>query len=217
MDNFGPAGEFLRISEHYRRMTDEELLAIARESSELTPDAQQALANELSQRRLKIPPEEPPAPRYPVPAADPNNPSPYDEDRQLVTICTVWSLSDALQVQALLDRAGIPFYMGREMATGVDAVTSNFADGVNVQVMSIGWPWARTAMQNYEPKNDPTPREISEPDATPVRCPKCHSEEVIFEELVPAGVADQSSPKYRWTCDSCGHEWEDDGGVVQET
>ena|SRR5579864_2080098 len=215
MDNLGPAGEFLRISEHYRRMSDEELLAIARENSDLTTYAQQALANELSQRRLKVPPDEPPAPRYPVPAADPDNPSSYDEDRQLVTICTVWSLSDALQVQTLLDRAGIPFYMGKEMATAVDAVTSNFADGVGVAIMNVGLPWARQAMQNYEPKNDPTLKEPPETDATPVRCPKCHSEEVIFEELIEAGAVSTSSPKFKWTCDSCGHEWEDDG-VVEE-
>jgi hypothetical protein len=213
MDNLGPAGEFLRVSEHYRRMTDEELLAIAREDADLTPDAQQALANELSQRQLKIPPEEPPPPRYPVPVADPDNPRSYDEDRQLVTICTVWSLSDAAQVQTLLDRAGIPFFMGKEMATGVDAVTSNFADGVNVGIMNIGLPWARQAMQNYEPKDDPTPKESPETDATPVRCPKCHSEEIIFEEMVETGAVSQSAPKYKWTCDSCGHEWEDDGVV----
>jgi hypothetical protein len=39
-----------------------------------------------------------------------------------VEICTVWSLSDGLQLQTLLDRAGIPFFMGPEKATGVEAV-----------------------------------------------------------------------------------------------
>jgi hypothetical protein len=30
--------------------------------------------------------------------------------------------------------------MGPESATGVDAVTSNFADGVSVEAMSVGMP-----------------------------------------------------------------------------
>jgi hypothetical protein len=37
-----------------------------------------------------------------------------------VEICTVWSLSDALQLQTLLDRAGIPFFMGPEKATAME-------------------------------------------------------------------------------------------------
>ena len=54
MDSFDSAGqEFLRISERYRQMSDEELLVLIPQSSELTPFAQQALANEVRQRGLK--------------------------------------------------------------------------------------------------------------------------------------------------------------------
>jgi DNA-directed RNA polymerase subunit M/transcription elongation factor TFIIS len=213
MENLSPAGEFLRISKHYRRMTDDELLALARQTTELTPIAQEALANAISERRLKVEPEEPPAPAKPTPKRGPAEPDPYDEDRQLVELCTVWSLADALQVQNLLDIAGIPFFMGQEKATSVDRVTSRFSDGVSVQVMSIGLPWARIAMEDYTPRNNPPPESTQEPDAPRVRCPKCHSAEVIFEQLVrsPDAAASPSLPKYRWICDSCGHEWEDDG------
>ena len=48
MDTFDPAGvEFLRISERYRQMSDEGVLVLMPQSSELTPFAQQALANEV--------------------------------------------------------------------------------------------------------------------------------------------------------------------------
>jgi hypothetical protein len=175
MEALDPAAEWLRVSEHYRQMSDNELVVLARQSSELTDVAQQALAHEISQRRLKLQPEESPAPPNPSPPPD----SSYSEDRELVEICTVWSLSDALQLQTLLDRAGIPFFMGPEKATGIDAVTSNFVDGVSVQVMRIGLPRTHQALRDYTPANEPGPKQEEELSDLPVRCPKCHSTEVI--------------------------------------
>jgi DNA-directed RNA polymerase subunit M/transcription elongation factor TFIIS len=215
MENLGPAGEFLQISEHYRELTDGELLLLAGQASELTSIAQQALANEMSHRGLKLQPEEPLAPPDPEPPSDPTEPSLYAEDRRVVEICTVWSLSDALQLQSLLDNAGIPFFMGKEKATGVDKVTSNFAEGVSVQIMNIGVPWARQAMQSYAPLNEPSPESTDVPGEVEVRCPKCHSTEVIFEDLLPEPATAAETTKYKWICDSCGHEWEDDG-IVRE-
>ena len=245
MNTFDPAGvEFLRISERYRQMSDEEILVLMPQSSELTPFAQQALANEVRSRGLKAEPEvedgkpsaSPPrkasqveAPQFRPPPAffkpesadlrdsavrdflEPD--SAYDEDRKLVELCTVWSARDAAKVQAILDEAGIPFFMGPEKATSVESVTSNFANGVSVQIMRIGLPWARTGMSHYAPEDDPTPKETAEPEEVAVRCPKCHSEEVVFEGLTsePGKAADDSSQKYKWSCDSCGNQWEDDG------
>ncbi len=250
MNAFDPAGgEFLRISERYRQMSDDELLILIPQSSELTPFAQQALANEVRSRGLKadVEDEKPsapsqfkPSPLKPPPTlfghespkfrdsatydssdtdssdlASPDE-DPYDEDRKLVELCTVWSVRDALKVQAILDEAGIPFFMGKEKATGVDGVTSNFSNGVGVQIMQIGMPWAGPAMQHYEPEDDPTPKEEAV-DELPVRCPQCHSEEVVFEGLASerAIATDDSSQKYRWTCESCGNQWEDDGLVKE--
>ena len=215
MEALDPAAEWLRLSERYRQMSDSELLALARQDSELTEVAQQTLANEISQRRLKLQPEETPAP--PPAEPPPDSSSSYAEDRELVEICTVWSLSDALQVQTLLDRAGIPFFMGPEKATGVDAVTSNFGNGVSVKIMQVGVPWARQAMLNYTPANEPGPKQEEELSELPVRCPNCHSTEVVFERLTtePTTATENSSPKFEWTCDSCGHQWEDEGIVVE--
>ncbi|HEY6304281.1 MAG TPA: hypothetical protein VIX14_14575 [Terriglobales bacterium] len=45
--------EFLRIAERYRRMSGGELLVLIPQSSELTPMAPEALANEIRSRGLK--------------------------------------------------------------------------------------------------------------------------------------------------------------------
>ena len=215
MTDLDPAGEWRQLSERYRGMSDEELVVLARQSSALTDVAQQALTQEISYRKVKIPPEETPPPSDPEP--DPE--SPYAEDRELVELCTVWSLRDALQLQTLLDRAGIPFFMGPEKATGVDAVTSDFVKGVSVQVMRIGLPWTRQALLNYEPADDPGRKPDEELEELPVRCPKCGSMEVVLGRLVTeSSTAKDSSPhpQFEWTCDSCGHQWEDDGIVREE-
>jgi DNA-directed RNA polymerase subunit M/transcription elongation factor TFIIS len=248
MNLFDPAGqEFLRISERYRQMSDEELLVLIPQSSELTPFAQQALANEVRQRGLKAEADEKPSPTPFKPQPDffgqksehefpkfynslgeesanldssdePNfsddSDSSYEEDRKLVDLCTVYSVRDALQVQGLLDGAGIPFFMGPEKATGVDKVTSNFANGVSVQIMRIGLPWTHQPMQHFEPEDDPDAKKEDEDlDEVSIRCPKCHSTEVVFEggTSTPIVASNDSSQKFKWTCDSCGHQWEDDG------
>ncbi len=224
MNVLDPGGEWLRVSEHYRQLSDSELLVLGRQQSELTDFAQQALAHELSQRGLKVEPDVEEEEPSPIPEAPPD-PS-YEEDRRLVTICTVWSLRDALQVQTLLDRPGVPFFMGPEKATGVDAVTSNFANGVEVAIMNIGYPWAREAMKHYEPADAPPEKPEEEAGEIQVRCPRCHSEEVVLERLIVDEITEEaatgesateetSAPIYKWTCDSCGHQWEDDG-VVKE-
>jgi hypothetical protein len=251
MDALDPAaGEFLRISERYRRMSDGELLVLIPQSAELTPFAQQALANEVRSRglkaevedeessapsRVKASPFKPPpaffehdseheSPKlrdsagYDLPDPDSSDEDQYDEDRKLVELCTVWSVRDALKVQAILDEAGIPFFMGPEKATGVDGVTSNFSNGVGVQIMRIGLPWAAPGMAQYEPEDDPTPKERETHDELVVRCPNCHSAEVVFEGGTSTLVVptDDPSQKYKWTCDSCGHQWEDDGVAKEE-
>ncbi len=235
------AGEWLRLSEHYRGMTDGELIAIARDRSKLTEIAQQILAQELSQRKLKVEAEKQrtglestsraamasPADRATdsreagdaanavdpsatdLPTNDPYAVDPYAEDRKLFELCTVWSLRDALQVQSMLDVAGIPFFMGEEKATGVDSVTSNFSLGVSVQIMRIGWPWAVRALKHYEPKDEPAAEKQEWDDEVDERCPSCRSKDIQFEELVE--TPNSASPKFKWTCSVCGHEWQDDG------
>ena len=216
MGSLDGGAEWRRLAELYRLKTDEELVGLARTKAELTEVAQEALANEMSVRRLKVPPDAPVAPPIPQRPLDPA----YDEDRQLITISTVWSVADALRLQRLLDGAGIPFFMGEEKATGVNAVTSNFAKGVPVRIMKVGWPWARQALLDYFPKDEPESerleREAAEKEV-PVRCPKCHSTDVVFDDLVgKEPTTEEDSPlQFEWSCEACGNRWKDDG-VVRE-
>ena len=84
-------------------------------------------------------------------------------------------------MQAILDEAGIPFFMGPEKATGVDKRDLEFLEwsqrANHANRFALGW----AAMQHYKPEDDPTPKETAELEEVAVRCPKCHSEEVVFE------------------------------------
>jgi hypothetical protein len=219
MDNADPAVEWRELSERYHQMSDEELIALARQSSELTEIAQQALTHEISYRKLTIAAPAKPAPL--IPKADPD--SPYAEDRELVEIRTVWSLEDALRLQTVLDGAGIPFYVGPEMATGAEGVTSDFSKGLGVRIMSIGRPWANLALKNYFPVDEPQSEAEEEAlEDVAVCCPKCHSTEVIFGQFIDGdpeeALAERpgGSSKFDWTCDACGYQWEDDGIVKEQ-
>jgi DNA-directed RNA polymerase subunit M/transcription elongation factor TFIIS len=220
MQALDPAGEWLRLTEHYRQLCDEELVGLARQTSKLTDSAQQVLAQEIANRRLNIPSKESaPAPRpEPQPDSAREIESPYAEDRELVVIRTVWSLTDALKLQRLLDTAGIPFYIGPEKAMGVEAVTSNLANGLSVQIMQVGLPWALQVLQQYFPANEPPEEKVDESDNLAIHCPRCHSTEVVFEDLDrgPDNAEGKPSSTFNWTCDSCGHEWEDDGLVTED-
>jgi hypothetical protein len=126
-----------------------------------------------------------------------------------VEICTVWSLSDAHKcpqqshrpwahgrTRGLLrigghsnktgERAGIPFFMGPEKANGVEAVTSNFVNGVSVQAFkSCASVYSgHVTLSNYMPVNEPGPKHEDELDERPVRYPRCQSTEVIFVGLI---------------------------------
>jgi DNA-directed RNA polymerase subunit M/transcription elongation factor TFIIS len=224
METFDPAAEWLRISERYRQMSDGELLALAQQSSELTEVAQQALAGEIARRGLKVEAAKPVEPVRPEPEPD----SPYAEDLKLVEIARVWSLADAAQLQDLLDRAGIPVYMGKEKAALAERVTSNFAEGVSVKVPQIGVPWARQAMENYSPANEPTKDDAQE--EVVAYCPKCHSTEIFFgvaeeesegsetesEDEFEDSEAEDVPEKYEWVCETCGNRWKDEEGTDGE-
>jgi len=219
----GSAEESLQLAEHYRRLTDEELIVLARQKESLTEAAQQTLATEIRSRMLTVPPLEPqPSPR-PLPPPDiGDEDDPYAEDRELIGICTVWSRDDALRLQRVLDVAGIPFYMGSENATGVEDVTTDFAEGVEVKVMRIGAPWAYQAMKDYFPEDEqPEPTNYEDTGDVAIRCPRCRSTDVVLKDLINPGQDGDVSllgddfmmrkAKYHWTCASCGREWQDDG------
>jgi hypothetical protein len=226
MKGFDPAGEWRELAERYHQMKDEELVVLALQKPALTELAQQALTQEIAFRRLEVPPLEAPAladalpPRHLEPQPEPEGPDdpddPYAEERALVEIRKVWSLRDALQLATVLEGASIPFVIGPEKATSVDAVTSDISKGVSVQIMSIGWYWAQQAMKSYSPFDEPPEEPVGAWKEIPVRCPKCQSTEVVIGRLVSEVAATKNGAgRFEWMCEVCGYQWEDDG-IVKE-
>lgn len=229
----GPAAESLRIAEHYRQLSDGELIDLAQHPSELTEMALAALQQEISSRKLKVPAVEDKREANWVPPADDDaGDSPYAEDRKLVALTTVWSRRDAEQLQSLLIQAGIPFCIGPEKATSVDEVRSSFSDGLEVQVMKVAFPYVHSLLRQYDPHDEPPEENMDGDPDLAVHCPKCHSTDVVFEHLAgdrqfaePSKEDDSedidgdevetetatTARKFDWTCASCGYKWEDDG------
>lgn len=211
MTDLGPASDWLQLSEHYRQLSDDELIELSRESSQLTDAARQILGQEISQRRLTIPTEELTPPGIPPPSSSDSGDE-YAEGRELVTISTVWSRADAIKLQTVLIDAGFPFYIGPEMAPSVDKVTSNFADGLDVQVMRIGASYASNALrQLYEPADEPAELKDQDNVDSGVHCPRCHSTDVTLEQLLANDSKESLPEAFQWTCNSCGNAWQDDG------
>ncbi len=44
-----------------------------------------------------------------------------------------------------------------------------------------------------------------------VRCPKCHSQEIFLRDDGPEADGAAAEVKFKWQCDACGHQWEDEG------
>ncbi|HWH56779.1 MAG TPA: hypothetical protein VN682_04055 [Terriglobales bacterium] len=226
----GPAAESLRISEHYRQLSDGELTDLAQHPSELTEMALTALQQEISSRRLKVPPvEEQRETNWAPPHNDDSDESPYAEERKLVRLTTVWSRRDAEQLQGILVQAGIPFCIGPEKATNVDEVRSSFSDGLGVQVMKAAFPYVQSWLGRYEPEDEPPGEKMDDDPDLAVHCPRCHSADVVFEHLAEAQGSEEeddseetdadevetesatAARKFDWTCAACGYKWEDDG------
>lgn len=221
------------MAEHYRQLSDGELIDLAQHPSELTEMAQSALQQEISSRRLEVPPlEEQRETNWTPPHDSDSDESPYAEERKLVGLTTVWSRRDAEQLQGILLQAGIPFCIGPEEATSVDEVRSSFSDGLEVQVMQAAFPYVSTSLRHYEPQDEPPGGKMDEDPDVAIHCPKCHSTDVVFEHLAgePQSVQESeevdseeadpdevetepatTSRKFDWTCASCGYKWEDEG------
>jgi DNA-directed RNA polymerase subunit M/transcription elongation factor TFIIS len=211
MEDLDPTHEWQRLLDVYRGMNDDELLNLARQYSELTEVAQQVLKTEISERKLEMPKAEPEEPEpWTDEVLDPELGSAYDEDRELVDVAMVWSRRDAYQLKAIFDAAEISIAFGKEKATEVDRVTSDFSKGVTVQSMKIAVPMATEVMKSYSPADEPQSKEPTDSDVVTL-CPKCHSKEVYFGDLSadPESQGD-SIEELQWTCDSCGHHWKDD-------
>jgi hypothetical protein len=211
--DFTDPQEAQRLQERYAGMTDDELEAVADDGYELTETAQQILQSEIRQRRLDIRLKDKPVTEtYPEVDPLPVNPSAEDfdpSDLGLTIFRRVWDRTEATEVKRILNDSGVPCYLGTDNLEDVSTFNIDFDKGVELKVRYIDQPRAIQAIIHSE--NSGTE---SEPDLAEafVRCPKCHSTEIVFESRdSQSGVDPDFYAKFHWSCDACGHKWMDDG------
>jgi hypothetical protein len=205
MDNLDPE-ESRRLQEHYARLSDDELEAVADEGYDLTDLAKQALQAEMLGRGLHILLRS--APTSPQPDPETNDFDPPDVE--LVVVNRAWDLGEARRLKSILDDARIPSYLGPDNLESVDAFKGSFNNGVDLKVRYVN---NQRALQAISQSSPPDSEAVT--DYVP-RCPKCHSTEIVFQSLESASVANSAfDSTFNWSCDACGHRWMDDG-IEQE-
>ncbi len=109
MDSLDPIEEARRLQEHYARLSDDELQAVAEEGDDLTDIAKQFLQSEILGRGLHIQLRSAPPTTEADAATNDFDPS----DLDLVVVSQVWDLADARQVKSILDDARIPSFLAQ--------------------------------------------------------------------------------------------------------
>ncbi len=190
-----------RLAEQYRGMSDEELLLIAHDNSDLTEDAGEILRSELSRRQLKLEVED-------------NRAAAVPGWEELVVVKQFRDLPEALLAKGSLESAGIECFMGDDNMVRMDWFISNLVGGAKLCVRPED---ADAAVELLE---QPIPADFDVEGVGNYEqpsCPRCQSFDVSYETLnkpvaytsawigVPIPV-----PRRRWKCSSCGEQWKDD-------
>jgi DNA-directed RNA polymerase subunit M/transcription elongation factor TFIIS len=211
MSNGDPAAEWRRLEELYRKMSDDELQVVADEAYELTDVARDVLQREIASRGVEIVLRKRPAPPEPEPDEDPQGENFDPSDFELVSAARVWDREEALRYKRIFKEAGIASFLGPDLAEKVYEYEGDYSKGVEFKVCDVDYQRAMAAIR-WAFRDEPPPPQEEEADSVDYRCPKCHSGEIVFEEL------ERESPdqpdylsKFNWHCDACGHEWTDDG------
>jgi DNA-directed RNA polymerase subunit M/transcription elongation factor TFIIS len=104
-----------------------------------------------------------------------------------------------------LSNNGVPSFLGPENVESVEDFRGSFERGVDIKVREVDSGRAHAALRNI-PSSDPVD-EIVEYIA---RCPKCHSDEIVFLSL-DENATESRDAQFNWSCDACGYKWKDDG------
>lgn len=206
----------------YAGMTEDELAAVASDAYDLTDAAQHVLRTVISSRGLKIEVKSaPPVPSVPEPDTD-------DEEDSLVVVASPRSRNDAAKIQAVLNAAGVRSCLGSDNAEDVESFHGTFDKPVALKVYL---PFSGKASRLIEGLRNSIPPELEndvqeeDDDEEEVkegaeyyafRCPKCHSDQVVFDNRESGGQilnpeAAREDARWDWHCDACGYQWQDDG------
>ena len=128
---------------------------------------------------------------------------------ELCAAYRVWDREEAEKIKKIYNDAGIASYFGPHLVENVEDYKGSYEKGVQFKVRYVDRYLANQAI-DWALRDEPSIPEV-EFDSD-YRCPKCRSDEIVFEEL------ERESPdqpdylsKFNWHCDACGHEWTDDG------
>jgi hypothetical protein len=132
-----------QFAERYSEMSDEELIKLALESSELSESAWEALEDELDRRNLEIP--EPDVSQSSSP-----------EWRNLVLLRRFRDVPEALLAKGRLDASGIESFLADENMVRLDWFISNLLGGVKLLVEPENFSRASRIL------NEPAPSNIDE-------------------------------------------------------
>jgi hypothetical protein len=175
----GDAAQYQELVTLYAGYGDAELLGLAREMSDLTDMAQQALRGEMSRRALKA---------SPAPKATESRVLSGDDLADLRAFAAL-----AAAASLALREAGIESVVLQGDGSRMDV------QGPRVVVAPEDAKDARTLLSQplAERFKTEVDEAVSGEFATPA-CPMCGSHETLLEAVEPAN---------RWLCDNCGNDW----------
>jgi hypothetical protein len=201
--------EWQRLTQHYREMSDEELLELDDDFADLTEAAQQVLRNEMSTRGLKrqavaSAPKAPDRPVIPEPdygALSPTTEDEADENSEpreytwKTLLCECNEREEAWQIREVLRQAGIESWLDQSRSWASQEM-------LNPRILVA----ADQLEQAIQIASQPIPQAIVEqskvqlPDFEPPVCPECGAADPLLESVEPLNA---------WRCESCGRQWTD--------
>lgn len=196
-----PADEWRALSEHYRRMVDEELLELAASFHDLTPTAQQALRDEMRLRKLGDPQWAQNRGLAPAGSRETESDDVAVEYTWKTQLCQCDTAEQARQIAEMLKRAGIESWV--ETPNYYTPHPDMDAPGPKVLVAADELDEARVVAAHPVPADILEQSKIPPPEyASPV-CPRCGAADPVLEGVDPVNA---------WSCEACGAEWSDPEG-----
>ena len=125
-------------------------------------------------------------------------------------------MSEAQVIKRILDYAGISSCVVPIDVEDPGAPTANFRGQFEIKVLERDYQCAKNAILPYQPELFATYPEsapkIEEETDYIARCPRCGCPDIIFQNVDSQTVRGlQINRNYTWTCDGCGHHWQDEG------
>lgn len=200
-----------QLKENYERMTEGELHALAEKAYDLTEIAREALEAVITEKglavRLKL---EPPAP---------SSAEPPENDDGLINFSWPDNAEHAWRWMRVLTSAGIPSFLGPDNVMHLEEFQGKFDGPVSLKIRDVDQKRAYAAVARARARTSANDgNEEKEPEDEKdfaILCPKCRSAKVVMEGRDTDLAEPPPTAKFQWSCDACGHQWEDEG-IVQE-